>query len=185
MRPLGKAGLRRLRKELRRDRSAPVELVFLLQSVDDPVNVGGVFRVADACGAREVVLTGETPAPPHGVVSMTARGLERSVPWRYVRRVEDAIGELKGTGHHVVALEITEDAVAFADFAYPSKVCLVLGSEGRGVWPKTLRLCDAAVFVPMYGKGPSLNVHVAAAVVAYRVVMGPAATNQPLARHGA
>ena len=38
--------------------------------------------------------------------------------------------------------------------------------------PQTLSLCDGAVYIPMYGKGPSMNVHVAGALVAYRALMG-------------
>jgi tRNA (guanosine-2'-O-)-methyltransferase len=48
----------------------------------------------------------------------------------------------------------------------------VLGNETKGVYPQTLSLCDGAVYIPMYGKGPSMNVHVAGALVAYQALMG-------------
>ena len=44
-----------------------------------------------------------------------------------------------------------------------------MGHEDHGVTRATLAVCDAAVFVPMYGKGLSLNVHVALAVVLYHI----------------
>lgn len=171
-RPLRTTAIKRHKKSFARAHPPRAELVFLLQSVDDPINVGALFRIADACAARELVLIGDTPAPPLPGISLTARGCERRVPWRYVRRVEDAIAELRAGGYGIVALELTGAAVLFTDYDYPEKVCLVLGSEGRGVWPKTLRLSDATVFIPMYGDGPSLNVHVAAALVAYQVMVG-------------
>jgi tRNA (guanosine-2'-O-)-methyltransferase len=46
-------------------------------------------------------------------------------------------------------------------------VALVLGNEDHGVTRACLALCNAAIFVPMYGKGKSLNVHVSLAVVGY------------------
>jgi tRNA (guanosine-2'-O-)-methyltransferase len=49
-------------------------------------------------------------------------------------------------------------------------VALVLGNEEHGVSPACLSLCDAAVFVPMYGKGRSLNVHISLAIVGYHLL---------------
>jgi len=170
MRPLRKTGIKRLYKDMAKTRPLHAEIAFLLQSLDDPVNVGALFRIADACGARELVLTGSTPTPPHPGIGLTARGADRRMAWRQIPRIEDATTTLKSEGYHLVALEIADEAQVYTDYAYPNKVCLVLGSEGKGVWPKTLRLCDGTVFIPMYGKGPSLNVHVAAALVAYHIL---------------
>jgi len=172
MRQLRKTKLKRLQQHIAKTYPRKVDLAFLLQNLDDPVNVGALFRIADACGAREMILVGETPAPPHPGISLTARGCERRVAWRHVKGVEEAVTALKGDGYHLVALELTRDAQVYTEYPYPDKVCLVLGSEGGGVWPKTLRLCDGTVFIPMYGKGPSLNVHVAVAVVAYHILAG-------------
>ena len=171
MRPLRKTGIRRLKKEVVQARPPGVEIAFLLQSLDDPVNVGALFRIADACAARELILVGDTPAPPHPGISLTARGCERRIPWRQIKHIEDAAAALQAEGYHLVALELADGARLYTEYPYPAKVCLALGSEGGGVWPKTLRLCDGAVFIPMYGKGPSLNVHVAAALVAYHIRM--------------
>ncbi|MBW7959175.1 MAG: tRNA methyltransferase, partial [Candidatus Promineofilum sp.] len=49
------------------------------------------------------------------------------------------------------------------------KTCLVVGHEDHGITKATLAACDSAVFLPMYGKGLSLNVHVALAVVLYHI----------------
>lgn len=171
MRQLSKTEIKRLQKQTAKTRPGKVALVFLLQNLDDPVNVGALFRIADACGVREMILVGDTPAPPHPGISLAARGCERRVAWRHVNRIEEAAAALKGDGYHLVALELTRDAQMYTEYPYPDKVCLVLGSEGGGVWPKTLRLCDGTVFIPMFGKGPSLNVHVAAAVVAYHILV--------------
>jgi tRNA (guanosine-2'-O-)-methyltransferase len=171
MRPLNKSGIKRLKKTFVQANPPAVELAFLLQNLDDPVNVGALFRIADACAARELIFVGDTPTPPHPGISLTARGCERRVPWRQFKAIERAAEALKAEGYQLVALELAEDAQPYPDYDYADKVCLVLGSEGAGVWPKTLRLCDGVVFIPMYGKGPSLNVHVSAALVAYHILM--------------
>lgn len=165
-----KTEARRLRKQDREQRR--VELAFLLQDWDDAYNVGGLFRVADGCGASEFVMTGKTPVPEHPQIGVTSLGAHRRIPWRHFRNHEEACRTLKTEGWALVAVEIAQGAVDFRAFEYPEKVCLVLGSEEKGVYGSVLRHCEAAVYIPMLGKGRSLNVHVAGAIVGYRAVLG-------------
>ena len=149
---------------------APTELVIVCQSVAYPVNVGSIFRIADALDAAEVVLTGITPTPPNPTITKVGRDKDRRVPWRYVDRPEAALRELKEKGFWIAALEITDECQPYYAADYPQQVALVLGNEDHGVTRACLSLCDTAVFVPMYGKGRSLNVHVSLAVVGYHLL---------------
>ena len=146
-----------------------MRLRLLLQDWDDGYNVGGLFRVADACGVEEIVLAGKTPTPENDPrVAVTSMGGHRKVAYTQEASYLEAATKLKEDGWTLVAVEVTDDAVRHDAFEYPEMTCLVLGSEGAGVYEKLLRLCDASVFVPMMGKGRSLNVHVAAAIVAFQ-----------------
>ncbi len=147
-----------------------IELAIVCQSVAYPVNVGSVFRIADALDAAEVVLTGITPTPPNPTISKVGRDKDRRVPWRYVDQPDAALRELKAQGFWIAALEITEECQPYYAIDYPHRVALVLGNEDHGVTRACLALCDTAVFVPMYGKGRSLNVHVSLAVVGYHLL---------------
>ncbi len=149
---------------------SPVEMVVVCQSVGYPVNVGSVFRIADALDVKEVVLTGITPTPPHPTISKVGRDKDRRVPWRYVARPEDALRELRAQSFWIAALELTDECQPYFAVDYPQRVALVLGNEDHGVTRACLDLCDAAVYVPMYGKGHSLNVHVSLAVVGYHLL---------------
>lgn len=172
MLPLRKVEVKRLFRQAAAAHPPRAEIAFLLQSLEDPLNVGALFRIADACGARELVFAGATPFPPHAEIERTARGHERRVPWRRIPQTEEALIALRQEDWHLIALETAQGACCYLDYPYPSRVCLVLGNETRGVYPATLARCAGAVFVPMYGKGPSLNVHVAAALVAYQALLG-------------
>ena len=167
-----KTGARQLQKRLNEERPPAVSVAFLLQDWSDAYNVGGMFRVADACGATEVMLAGQTPAPPDPMISVTSLGNHRRVNWRHMDRYEDAARLMKEEGWSLVAVEIADDAVDYVEFAYPEKTCFVLGNEQNGVYTRVLQLCDAAVVIPMAGKGRSLNVHVAGAVVAFQALYG-------------
>lgn len=148
----------------------PIELAIVCQSVAYPVNVGSIFRIADALDVQDLCLTGITPTPPNAKIGKIARGKENRVPWRYVERPESALEELKGQGYWIAALEITDECRPYWAVDAPRKVALVLGNEDHGVTRSCLSLCDAALFVPMYGKGQSLNVHVSLAVVGYHLL---------------
>jgi len=145
------------------------EIVLVLQDVIDPINVGSLFRIADGLGAR-LILTGQTPIPPHKNISMTSRGLERSVDWSYIETFEAAASSLKNDGFKIIGLELAETSKLYSTYKYPNKVALVLGSEAHGIYKKNLDLCDHIVCIPMLGKGPSLNVNVAAAIVGYQII---------------
>lgn len=170
-----KTGVRAVHKEMRRKYAARPQIAFFAQDWEDGYNVGGLFRLADACGAMEIVLTGKTPQPEENpMVAVTSMGQHRRIPWRHFSRHDDAIAALKADGWSLVAVEIADGAVDVGSFDFPDKTCLVLGNEGAGLYGNVMAQCDSAVFIPMFGKGRSLNVASAAAIVAYAAVFGSA-----------
>lgn len=166
-----KTVLRKERKAFEAQHPPQKHLAFLLQDWQDGYNVGGMFRVAAACGARELVLVGRTPTPPHPMIGVTSMGMHRRVPFRRFERWSEAVPVLRGEGYSLIAVEVAEAAEHYMAFEYPHKTCLVLGSEGAGIGGNLIRGCDAAVYIPMYGKGRSLNVHVAGAIVAFELML--------------
>ena len=116
------------------------------------------------------MLTGITPTPPHPTIDKVGRFKSLRVPWRYEADPVTAVAQLKDDGYYVVAIELAEGAAPYHQFNYPPQTCLVVGHEDHGVTRATLAACDAAVFLPMYGKGRSLNVHVALSIVLYHIL---------------
>lgn len=173
--PLHGTNLKRFLRDYRRARPQGYDLVALLQSVEYPANVGSCFRLADGAGLTELVLSGITPTPPNATIDRVGRFKSSRVPWRYEKDPQTAVSEIKESGYHMVAVELCDGAVPYYEYEYPQKTCLVVGHEDHGVTRATLELCDAAVFLPMYGKGLSLNVHVALSIVAYHIIHTPLA----------
>ena len=168
--PLIGTDLKRFLKAYRRTHPVTREVAALLQSVEYPANVGSIFRLAEAAALRQLVLTGITPLPNTATVAKVARFKTDRVPWRYESEAVEAIRQLKQDGYHGLALELTDAALPYQDYVYPPKTCLVVGHEDHGVTKATLGACDGAVFLPMYGKGLSLNVHVALSIVVYHIL---------------
>ncbi|NJK89187.1 MAG: hypothetical protein HC923_07115, partial [Myxococcales bacterium] len=82
----------------------------------------------------------------------------------------ELIDRYRELGYYFAAIEIRTDATAYTAMAYGPKVCLVVGHEDHGVPQKVLERCSGSVFIPMFGKGASLNVHVALSVVAFHAL---------------
>ena len=141
-----------------------------MQDVEDPVNVGSAFRIADAAGVRQLILTGISARPPHPLIRKVGRGRDRRVKWRYVEQAADAILDLKAQGYVSCALEITAASVRYNEVKYPDKLCLIVGHEDHGVTRRTLAACDMTIYIPMYGKGASMNVHVSLGIAAYHIL---------------
>jgi 23S rRNA (guanosine2251-2'-O)-methyltransferase len=169
MKALHGTPLKRFSRDFKRRNPIRHDIAVILQSVQYSVNVGSIFRIADAARVEELVLTGITPTPPNPTVVKVGRNKHKCVPWRYTKEVKQPIAELKDDGYRVFALEITEDVRPYYEIDWPTKTCLVVGHEDHGVTRATLALCDDAVFVPMWGKGLSLNVHVALAIVLFHI----------------
>jgi tRNA (guanosine-2'-O-)-methyltransferase len=170
MQPLHGTDLKRFLRQQRRAYAPPVELALVLASVAYPVNVGSIFRIADACGVVDMALCGITPTPPNPKIEKIARYKDTRIPWRYVEDAAEAIDEFKAQGYHICALEITDQAAPYYTVDYPEKLCVVVGNEDSGVPRAVLAHCDSAVFIPMYGKGRSLNVHVSVGVLLYHAL---------------
>ncbi|MBS1706352.1 MAG: tRNA methyltransferase [Armatimonadetes bacterium] len=167
-----KTGLRQVYKDFKSLHPPKVEVCFLLQDWEDAYNVGGMFRVADGCGAKELIMTGRSPVPPNPMIGVTSMGQHRRIPFRHFESHEAAALQLKKEGWSIVVVEIAEGAENYLEVDFPAKTCLVLGNEANGVYGGVMKHRDLAVFIPMFGKGRSLNVHVAAAVIAFQAVLG-------------
>ncbi|MBI2375494.1 MAG: tRNA methyltransferase [Deltaproteobacteria bacterium] len=158
-----------LKRFMRGQERPKLDLVLVLEDVEDPVNVGSVFRIADAADAK-LVLSGITPAPPHKLIEKIGRGKDRRVPWSTTDDLVAKLGELRSEGHTIFALELTDASVIYSEVEYPSKTVIVVGHEDHGVTKKTLAAVDRAIYIPMFGKGASLNVHVALSVATFEVI---------------
>lgn len=170
MKPLIGTDLKRFLRDYKRQHRPERQVAALLQSVEYPVNVGSIFRIADAADMAELVLSGITPAPPNPTIDKVGRYKSKRVNWRYEEDPLQAVAQLRQDGYQIVAVELARGAKPYHRFQYSQRTCLVVGHEDHGVTKATLGVCDAAVFLPMYGKGRSMNVHMALSIVVYHIL---------------
>ena len=147
-------------------------LTLVLDEVRSGLNVGSIFRTADAFALEEVILCGITAQPPHREILKTALGSTESVAWRYFPETVQAIQALKQEGYQILAVEQTTRKIWLQDLQpQPGQhYAFVLGNEVEGVSEEVLALCDGALEIPQFGTKHSLNVAVAAGIVVWEFV---------------
>jgi len=147
-------------------------LVLVLDNVRSGLNVGSVFRTADAFAVEQIVLCGITALPPHREILKTALGSTETVAWSASEDALTAVRQLQKAGYRVFAVEQTTQKIWLQDFAphVGERYALVLGNEVDGVSEEVLRACDGAIEIPQFGTKHSLNIAVAAGIVVWEFV---------------
>jgi len=156
-------------------RIARLPAIVVLDNVRSLYNTGAFFRTADACAIERLVLCGITPRPDQGgrqqrAIAKTALGAELSVPWEYRADTADAIAAFAASGHQVVAIETSPDAIDLYEWTPTWPLCLVFGHEKTGVAPSLVDALATHVKIPMLGEKRSLNVATAGGVVLYELL---------------
>ena len=146
-------------------------LVLLLDSVELPVNVGSLFRLADALGLAALYLCGATPCPPNPNLRRAARATEQVVVCRPADTALEQACALRQEGFRLLCLELTDRSQPLEQLVVtPAEpLCLILGNEKRGVSQPLLDLAGESVHLPMQGVNSSMNVAMAAAIACYRI----------------
>ncbi|MBX9690120.1 MAG: hypothetical protein K2X27_25640 [Candidatus Obscuribacterales bacterium] len=149
------------------------KMLVLLEEIRSLWNVGSIFRSADGAGFSQLFLTGITGCPPRKEIAKTSLGAEDHVAWNYSANSLPVLDELKKRGYQIIGLEKTENSKplkkAQAENKIRNPLCLVLGSEVKGVYSETLAACDLLLDLPMRGFKESLNVAVAFGIAAYAI----------------
>lgn len=147
-------------------------IYIILDNVLDTYNIGSIFRLADAVGAKKVFLCGDTSTPPNPRIKKASINTTEWVEWSYKETALEAINELRTTNRElqVVAIEQSEKSIPYDKFEYKLPIALVVGHETYGVSKEVLEVVDAVVEIPMFGVNISLNVMVSLAVVLFEVI---------------
>ncbi|GBC99336.1 Putative TrmH family tRNA/rRNA methyltransferase [bacterium HR17] len=141
-------------------------LVVVLESVQDPTNVGAIVRTADAVGTFAVLYTKGTADPFAPKAVRASAGSVLHLPVLPIASVS-AVADWFKTHQGQLVATVPQNGVDCFEAAFADRVAIVVGNEARGVSAETLMLADLKVRVPMDGKARSLNAAVATGIVLY------------------
>ena len=143
-------------------------LLLALDSLQDPQNLGTLIRTAEAVGAHGVILPRHRAAGITPAVERASAGAVEHLPVAEVANLNRLADDLKRQGIWLVGLDAEADQ-SFEQFDADMPLCLVVGSEGKGISRLLSEKCDLLVKLPMRGRVGSLNAAVAGSIVLYHI----------------
>ena len=139
--------------------------VTLVDAIQDPGNLGALFRSCAAFGFDAVVLGKGSVDPWNPRAVRGSSGLISTVPFEAGARLEQTIDFLRNKGFSIVGTSpYGKDTIDTVNLK--RKVAILVGNEGKGAATNILDLCDTKVKIPMAGGVESLNVSVAHGILA-------------------
>lgn len=145
------------------------EFIFVLDSLEIPGNVGTIYRTLDSVKADAVILVNPVSKQNNPKLTAAARGCNLIIP-TVVASYEDAQKYLLDNNYDIFLGE-PKLGLNYQEYDYKGKIAIVVGNERFGINPKWYENQNKKVYIPMEGNQNSLNVGVAASILAYEAYM--------------
>lgn len=148
------------------DRILQGKLLILLEDIQDPGNLGTMFRSAEAAGAAGIIMSKSTvdifnPKTVRSTMSAIFR-----MPFCYAEDFGAMLTQIKEAGITIYAAHL-EGAVEYDQCDYTAPSAFLIGNEGRGLSAAVTAQADRRILIPMEGEIESLNAAVAASVLLF------------------
>ena len=140
-------------------------LIMILEDIQDPGNLGTIFRTAEGAGASGIIMTKGCADLFNPKVVRSTMGSIYRVPFFVTDDIEQTISLVKKAQIEVFAAHLKGehfyDEIEYKDAAF------LIGNEGRGLKDSTASLADTYIKIPMSGELESLNASMAAGILMY------------------
>ena len=141
-------------------------LILMLDSIQDPRNLGACLRSANAAGVDCVVVNKDGSAPINAVVHKTSAGAINQLKIFQVTNLVRTIKSLQAQELWVIGLD-GDVTTSIYDINFIDPTVIVMGTEGKGLRQLIKKTCDQLATIPMIGNVESLNVSVATGIVLF------------------
>lgn len=142
--------------------------ILMLDSIEDPHNLGSILRSADATGVDLVIIPKRHATGLTSVVAKTSTGAIDYVPVARVNNLVQTTTMLKKRGFWIFGTDMK--GTDYRQWNAKGKTVLVIGNEGKGIAPLLKKQMDQMLTLPMVGHVQSLNASVATGVLLYQML---------------
>lgn len=142
--------------------------LLMLDSIEDPHNLGSILRSADATGVDAIIIPKRHATGLTSVVAKTSTGAIDYVPVARVNNLVQTTKELKKRGYWIFGTDM--EGADYRKWDAKGKTVLVIGNEGKGISPLLKKQMDQTLTLPMVGHVQSLNASVATGVLLYQML---------------
>lgn len=142
--------------------------LLMLDSIEDPHNLGSILRTADATGVDAVIIPRRHASGLTSVVAKTSTGAIDYVPVARVNNLVQTTKMLKKRGYWIFGSDM--QGTDYRSWNANGKTVLVIGNEGKGIAPLLKKQMDQTLTLPMVGHVQSLNASVATGIFLYQML---------------
>lgn len=147
----------------------PDNFLVILESLQDPGNMGTIIRTADAAGATGIIISKGCVDIYNPKVLRSTMGAVFHVPVYLSDNLTDTIHILKKNGIRICATHL-KGSKSHYDISLRNNAAIIIGNEANGISEEIASCADVLVKIPMPGRAESLNASVAAGLLMYEVV---------------
>lgn len=141
-------------------------LLLILDSIQDPHNLGAIIRTAEVLGSSGIIIGQTNQAGVSSQVVRSSAGAVNHLPIVLTDDLEGLIRECQSKKYSVIAASEKSEA-GLESFELPSRTILMIGNEGTGIRRELLELADGSVSIRQSGKTESLNAAISASILIY------------------
>ena len=141
-------------------------LLMVLDNLQDPGNLGTIFRTAEAAGVTGILLSKDCVDVYNPKVIRSTMGAVFRMPFLYVEDLPEKIKELQKKSIKTYAAHLRGEN-AYDEEDYTTGCAFLIGNEGNGLRDEVADCADCLIRIPMEGEAESLNAAVAAAVLMF------------------
>jgi TrmH family RNA methyltransferase len=143
-------------------------VITLVDAVQDPGNLGTIFRTSLGFGSDGMILGRGTVSPFNPKVVRGSSGTFLRVPFEFDVDLVDQINFLRSKGYTIIATDLhAKQSLRQIPQNKLRKMAFLVGNEGAGTNPYFIELADETVKIPMSSELESLNVAVAHGILSY------------------
>lgn len=153
-------------EEILRHTNKERSLFILLEDIQDPGNLGTIFRTAEAAGADGVIMSSRTADIYNPKTIRSTMGSVYRMPFLYAESLSSIIMGLREKGVAVYAAHLGGTA-SYDECSYQKGTAFLIGNEANGLREETAACADALISIPMKGKVESLNAAVASSILLF------------------
>ena len=157
-------------KTIKIDEILPTGQFILLENVQDPSNLGSIFRTAEALGLTGIFLSGDCCDPYNSKAMRAAMGAIFRVPFLVEEDMAEMLQKLKKKMMRPIAAVPDGEASKITSIRFFKGVIMCVGNEGAGLSDSLMSVCGEKVTIPMNGGADSLNAATAAAILMWEMV---------------
>ena len=139
---------------------------LVLENVQDPGNLGTMFRTGEGAGISGVIMDKCTVDIYNPKTIRSTMGSIFRVPFYITEDLHGTLGQLQEKGIRVYAAHL-EGSVCYDEPDYTGGTAFLIGNEGNGLTAETAKLADTYIRIPMGGQLESLNAAMAAGILMY------------------